>query len=86
MIRNLNRLSCGIITDMGIIQHKERHDSLVDAEIAPKVEITALDSKRIETKELPPDVEAEVSGRELIIAGVVIALLAGLALWLMLGR
>ena len=71
---------------MGIIQHKERHDSLVDAEIAPKVEITTLDGKRIETEELPPDVEAEVSGRELIIAGVVIALLAGLALWLMLGR
>lgn len=71
---------------MGIIQHKEFNDSLVDADIAPKVEIASLDGKRIEIKELPPDAEAEVSGRELALAGLAIVVLAVVALWLILGR
>lgn len=71
---------------MGIIQHKEFNDSLVDADIALKVEIASLDGKRIETKELPPDTEEEVSGRELALAGLAIVVLAVVALWLILGR
>lgn len=71
---------------MGIIKYKELNDSIVDADIAPRVEITAIDQRPIKTKELPTDNEAEVSGRELLVAGLVVLALAGLALWLMLGR
>lgn len=71
---------------MGIIKLKELNDSIVDADIAPRLEITAIDQKPLETKEWLADAEPEVSGRELLIAGLVVLALAGLALWLMLGR
>lgn len=71
---------------MGIIQHKELKDSIIDADIAPKLEVVAIDGKQIETKELPAESEAEVSGKEMLVAGLMVLALAGLALWLMIGR
>lgn len=76
----------GIITDMGIIQRKELTDSLVEADVTPGIEIVSGDGRPIETKELPAEVEAEISGKEMLIAGLVVLALAGLALWLMIGR
>lgn len=75
-----------IIISMGIIKVKELHNSIVDADIAPKVETVAIDGKQIETKEQPVETEVEVSGKELAVAGVVLLALAGMALWLMLGK
>lgn len=76
----------GIITDMGIIQRKELTDSLVEADVTPGIEIVSGYGRPIETKELPAEVEAEISGKEMLIAGLVVLALAGLALWLMIGR